>query len=334
MGRTAFKAVELLLKWLAGSTPASSANPLFCEPAQRSLPLAEHRDFGAGLSPSAGFITEVFWPCFWGSSGGSRFIGVMLYTGHCSILSAMFKHAETSGWPERRRPLVIGHRGARGHVQENTLASFAKASELGADMWELDVHLTTDGVCVVSHDGDLSRIAGIPRKISEMTSSDVANVETVAIPTFSQVVDLAEELGTGLYVELKGEGTGPIVWRELASRQFRFAAIGSFRADMVRELRDHECGYPLAVLIRAGGDPFALAERSGADIIHLCWENASPRPQDLVTPALLQKARSAGLEVVLWHEERPEIIADIVAMPVLGICSDCPELISEARGVR
>lgn len=181
---------------------------------------------------------------------------------------------------------------------------------------------------MLSHDDD----PGIQRKISEMTASEVASFETLAIPTFSQVLELAEELNAGLYVELKGAGTGPVVWRELASRQFRFAAIGSFRADMVRELRDLQCEYPLAILIRAGGDPFALAERSGADIIHLCWENASPRPQDLVTPSLLQEARSAGLEVVLWHEERTEVIADIVAMPVLGICSDCPELIFEARG--
>ena len=44
-----------------------------------------------------------------------------------------------------------GHRGARGLVAENTLASFAKAISIGVNTLELDVGLTRDGVVVVSH---------------------------------------------------------------------------------------------------------------------------------------------------------------------------------------
>ncbi len=228
-------------------------------------------------------------------------------------------------WPATpARPLVIGHRGACAHAPENTLASFRAASELGADMWELDVRLTADGVCVVSHDDDLSRSCGVPHKISEMTAVEVAGTD---VPTFVSVVALAQELGAGLYVELKGEGTGQIVWRELMLRQFSFAVIGSFQVDWVRDLRDSGCDYPLSVLVRVGVDPFALADRGGADIIHLCWESASDNPQTLVTPALLDRARARGLEVVLWHEERKPVLAALVAMPVLGICSDQPELL-------
>ena len=73
------------------------------------------------------------------------------------------------------------------------------------------------------------------------------------------------------------------------------------------------------------------ATAAGADIMHLCWETAGPRPQDLVTNGLLQQAFSAGRDVVLWHEERPAVIADLVRLPVLGICSDLPELLVSAR---
>ena len=38
----------------------------------------------------------------------------------------------------------IGHRGAKGYVAENTLASFQKAIDLGVDGIELDVHLSSD----------------------------------------------------------------------------------------------------------------------------------------------------------------------------------------------
>lgn len=53
--------------------------------------------------------------------------------------------------------LVIGHRGALGHAPENTTASFAKGLECGADLIELDVHLTADDAIVVLHDDDVSR---------------------------------------------------------------------------------------------------------------------------------------------------------------------------------
>lgn len=47
---------------------------------------------------------------------------------------------------------IEGHRGARGLVPENTIPSFIKAIELGANTIELDVVVSKDGKVVVSHD--------------------------------------------------------------------------------------------------------------------------------------------------------------------------------------
>ena len=54
------------------------------------------------------------------------------------------------------RPLLIGHRGARGLFPENTLEGFRATAALGVDGIELDVALTADGVAVVSHDPALN----------------------------------------------------------------------------------------------------------------------------------------------------------------------------------
>ena len=58
------------------------------------------------------------------------------------------------------RPLLLGHRGARGlkSIPENTLAAFDRALADGCDGFEFDVRLTADGQAVVHHDpktGDL-----------------------------------------------------------------------------------------------------------------------------------------------------------------------------------
>jgi glycerophosphoryl diester phosphodiesterase len=53
--------------------------------------------------------------------------------------------------------LNIAHRGARSLAPENTLAAAEKALACGADMWELDVGLTADGVPFLIHDDTLER---------------------------------------------------------------------------------------------------------------------------------------------------------------------------------
>ena len=50
------------------------------------------------------------------------------------------------------RPLLIAHRGCSGIAPENTIPSFQKALDCGADVLEMDVHLTSDGELIVAHD--------------------------------------------------------------------------------------------------------------------------------------------------------------------------------------
>ncbi|HUN07597.1 MAG TPA: glycerophosphodiester phosphodiesterase family protein, partial [Aggregatilineales bacterium] len=47
------------------------------------------------------------------------------------------------------RPLVIAHQGGDGERPSNTLMAFSYAVELGADVLDLDIHSTSDGVLVV-----------------------------------------------------------------------------------------------------------------------------------------------------------------------------------------
>ena len=54
------------------------------------------------------------------------------------------------------RSLVVAHRGASADQPENTLEAFDAAIDAGADVIELDVRLSSDGVPVVMHDADVS----------------------------------------------------------------------------------------------------------------------------------------------------------------------------------
>ncbi len=231
------------------------------------------------------------------------------------------------GWPENRgrMPFCIGHRGASGHERENTLAAFRRAAELGAEMWELDTQMTADGVVVISHDDHLERVFAKDLYISQMSFAELRAI-VPDVPSFEEVAELGRATGCGLYVELKRPGTGPLCWQHLNEMNQRFACLGSFDVQQVRELREMGCDFPLSVLIRIGHDPHLLGRESGADILHLCWEKASDTPQEFVTEELVEKAFSDGKEIVLWHEERSDVLKDIMTLPVLGICTDLPDL--------
>lgn len=74
---------------------------------------------------------------------------------------------------------IEGHRGARGYVPENTIPSFIKAIEQGADTVELDVVITKDKKVLVSHDAYFSHIISLDPKgnpIDKATEREKTNI--------------------------------------------------------------------------------------------------------------------------------------------------------------
>ena len=58
---------------------------------------------------------------------------------------------------ENSKPLIIGHRGAKGHVAENTIPSVKYAINLGANGVEIDIFRCKSGEIVVYHDNKLNK---------------------------------------------------------------------------------------------------------------------------------------------------------------------------------
>jgi len=69
--------------------------------------------------------------------------------------------------------MKIGHRGAKGHAPENTLASLNKALELGVDMIEFDVRCCRSGEVVLLHDKTLNRTTNGSGPVAEKTYDEL-----------------------------------------------------------------------------------------------------------------------------------------------------------------
>ena len=109
---------------------------------------------------------------------------------------------------------IFGHRGASAYALENSLSAFIKAKELGADGIEIDLQLTNDGVPIVTHDLDFWRLAGNPKRVTDLTYEEVRKIKLgkrklwrkfngERVLTFEEVLNFAIQNGLKLNVELK-----------------------------------------------------------------------------------------------------------------------------------
>lgn len=103
-----------------------------------------------------------------------------------------------------KKVVNCGHRGAMAYEPENTLRSFRRAAEMGADEIELDVFRSADGELVVNHGATLHTE---PRggRIRNMTMQQIRELRFHGepIPTLQESVDLCNETGMNINIEIK-----------------------------------------------------------------------------------------------------------------------------------
>lgn len=88
----------------------------------------------------------------------------------------------TTDLNSRRIPQIIAHRGYKSQFPENTIPAFDAAVRVGANAIETDVHLSKDGIVVLSHDPTLNRCFGLKDKIIDCEWSYLSTLKTVQEP--------------------------------------------------------------------------------------------------------------------------------------------------------
>ena len=102
---------------------------------------------------------------------------------------------------------VIAHRGASYFEPENTLRSFRRAVEMGADRVEVDVRLSKDNKLVVIHDPRVDRTTNGTGRVKDMTLQELKSLDAgkgEKIPTLQEVIDALKD--TKLVIEMKIPG--------------------------------------------------------------------------------------------------------------------------------
>jgi glycerophosphoryl diester phosphodiesterase len=84
--------------------------------------------------------------------------------------------AAANPWLERR-PLNIAHQGGEHEAPSDTLYAFKRAAALGADVLEMDLHMTKDGHVVVMHDETVDRTTNGSGSVENMTLAQVKGLD-------------------------------------------------------------------------------------------------------------------------------------------------------------
>ena len=266
--------------------------------------------------------------------------------GHC----APMRHPFLEGL---RPTLHIAHRGGALLAPENTLPAFQRAVERwGTDMLELDVHATSDGELVVSHDPTLQRCTDGHGRIAEHTLAQLQRLDAgfhfstdggqsfpfrtqgIRIPTFREVLRAFPDLR--LNVEVKAEAPGiesavaSLLRSEGATRRVCLGSELDPLAERLVEAIPEVCAfYP-----RDGLTQLVLAIKSGAEppgdprfqVLDMPLDYGEVR---LVDAPFLEGTARLGRWVNVWTVDDPTTMRALVAIGVGGIMTDRPDLLRE-----
>lgn len=238
---------------------------------------------------------------------------------------------------------VVGHRGAAAYARDNTEPSFRLALELGVDMIETDLRVTSDGVLVLVHDEAIVLPGGKRRPIERLSFAEIWR-EMPDLLTLDDLVEIVPR-GFPLMLDIKRPGYEPEIIAAIRRHGLESSVVAP--STWATTLRRLHAALPrlrtgLSTGHLAGGDPHhhgrRLARRSmqvgfpsaiglllrttGATDVMLHHRVASER--------LVRAVRRTGRSVNLWTVDQLQDIERAVALEPDRIITNVPDRVINA----
>jgi glycerophosphoryl diester phosphodiesterase len=244
------------------------------------------------------------------------------------------------------RPRIIAHRGLALEAPENTLLAFLKALSAGATHLETDVHVSADGVAVISHDPDLRRVAGRAASVQHLTMPELRRIELGHGQGFCSLAEALDAFPEARFnIDVKDAGAAaPTAAAIREARAVDRVLITSFsrshRLAVERELPGVATSpsvaeiAPALVAAKAGLSPAVRRALRGFVAVQVPERRG---PVQVVTPRTVRAVQAAGLEVHVWTVNDAADMIRLLDLGVDGIVTDRCDLLkalvdSRSRG--
>jgi glycerophosphoryl diester phosphodiesterase len=219
--------------------------------------------------------------------------------------------------------LKIGHRGAKGYEPENTLISFEKAIDMGADGIELDVHLSIDGHLIVIHDETIDRTTNGKGVVNQMTLQELKPFtinDEHEIPTLEEVLDLVDQR-CFVNIELKNQDTAEkvvqLIEHYISDKKWNHSQfiVSSFDWNALQQVRFLNENIRIGVLTETDLDlAISFARFLKAEALHPDFQ--------LLTNEYVAKIQEKGILVFPWTVNEKDAIQRMKSCSVDGIITD------------
>ncbi|GAB2971736.1 glycerophosphodiester phosphodiesterase [Actinotalea caeni] len=231
--------------------------------------------------------------------------------------------------------MIVAHRGNSAIAPQNTMAAFEAAWRAGADYFELDIQVTSDGEAAVIHNSTLDETTTGTGRVAEHTAAEVAALDAGSwfspvyagerVPLLADVIEfLRTHPEIGLVLEIKGDWPTEPLSRVLDGVSQPFLEgrliVESFSLTTMATARD------VAPQLRRE----LLIDEVPADLLGLLAEldvsGCNPNGRRLLEdPELLGTLQRAGHTVIPWTLNHPEEWALALDAGVDGIVTDRPD---------
>lgn len=253
----------------------------------------------------------------------------------CIVFLASFVIDGISSGVSLKRPVVGAHRGSSTTAPENTMPAFKLAIEEGVSEWiELDVHQTSDGVVIVSHDDNIKRVSGVDVCVHEMPYDKLMELDVgswfspefkgLHFSTLDEVLDVCKdkikvqiEIKPTAYDKRLPEQVADIIRSHEMEDQCLVISMADQPLKTIKEYApDIKTGYCMMI---ADGD---LSNIDFSDDVTIEEQN--------VSAVLVNQMHMKNKKVFVWTINSTDNLQALVDAEVDGIITDDPVLISKA----
>lgn len=239
--------------------------------------------------------------------------------------------------------VVIAHRGASGYAPENTMPAMELAYEMSAEMIEVDVMLSRDGVPVLFHDAKVDELTDGTGYLKDYSLEELQTLDAgswfseeyagTEIPTLEELLVWAQDKMT-LNIEIKTEAFREELEQSVEPKVVALiekydmanqVIFSSFDYRILARLQELAPSIPAAVLYEAVQSgrkgPIDVVNELQADGFNCSWRQYSEQWQQLLEPSVVP--------VLIYTVNEAEQMAELIQRGVNGIFSDYPDVLAE-----
>lgn len=268
------------------------------------------------------------------------------------------KAPPTRYYEDAPRTLVIAHQGGDGVWPGDTMLAFENAVHIGADVLEMDAHITKDGQIVLMHDEEVDRTTDGEGLIEEITLDNLKKLDAaydwsiddgktfpyrgqgIQVPTLEEVFQRFPQMRYVIEIKL----TKNPIEKPLCDLIRRYSMqdktlIGSFHDDAMRNFRA-TCPEVATSAARNEVRNYVLLGKAFLwgfylprfQTVQPPWDPEESLGIQIMTERFVRESHQKNIRVEPWTVNDPVLMKQYIEWGVDGIITDRPDLLVEALG--